>query len=53
MGKTIKEWEQEAKDVTGINEEGNPAWWEPQANATYGMATATMLYDLYEDKDEI
>jgi len=50
-GKTIKEWELEAKNAKGLDENGNPNWWEPQANATYGLAFARLFYE-NQNKDE-
>ena len=51
LGKTIKEWEQDAKNTNGLDEDGNPSWWEPQANATYGMTFAELFYE-NQNKDE-
>ena len=51
LGKTIKKWEQDAKNTNGLDEDGNPYWWEPQANATYGMTFAELFYE-NQNKDE-
>ena len=53
LGKTIKEWEQDAKNTNGLDKDGNPSWWESQANATYGMAFAELFYEKpKKDEDE-
>jgi hypothetical protein len=52
LGKTVKEWEEEAKTVDGLDEDGNPSWWGPQANATYGRVFAIISYE-NQNKDEM
>lgn len=51
LGKTIKEWEEESKNSSGLDKDGNPSWWKPQANATYGLAFARLFYE-NKNKDE-
>jgi hypothetical protein len=31
-GKTIEEWNKELENVEGLDENGNPKWWNVQAN---------------------
>ena len=40
-----------ARRLTGLDKDGNPSWWEPQANATYGMTFAELFYE-NQNKDE-
>ncbi len=46
QGRTVKEWEEEAKKVKGLNEEGNPKWWKSQTMAIDGTALAKVYYKI-------
>jgi hypothetical protein len=41
-GKTADEWLKEMDEAEGLDEDGNPAWQTPYANATYAIATAQL-----------
>jgi hypothetical protein len=43
-GKSALEWELEALRVTGFNEEGNPAWYEPHTNMIDALTVAKLLF---------
>ncbi len=51
QGKTVKEWEQEAKNTAGLDEDGNPKWWKPQTRAIDGTVLAKIFYE-NQNKDE-
>ena len=46
--KTVMEWEQIAETIQGLDKDGNPAWYEPMANATWGRTSAKMKIMMIE-----
>ena len=43
-GKTVLEWEIEANQARGLDESGNPAWYEPHTNMIDALTCAKILY---------
>ena len=43
-GKTIVEWDLEARESNGLDEKGNPAWYESHSNTLDGYLLAQLLY---------
>lgn len=42
-GKTIVEWEEEVKNAEGLDEDGHPNWWKPQAELTNAITYVKLM----------
>lgn len=50
MGKTIAEWEAELEKVEGLDEKGNPAWWNIQARLEEAVVWQKMKGEIENGK---
>lgn len=49
-GKTIKQWEDEAKSIQGVDDSGKPLWYESLANMTDCRTLARLVYETKNKK---